>query len=380
MTADAANDAANPDAPWPTVATPRRRVRLDFQHHADVDAVFDPVRQDLSALAVLDRSMWLACDETTTIEQLTRTGGARWSDHQTHNLHEAFDLHGDEGDEIDIEGLAIDDGWLWITGSHGLTRKKPKWHENDPAVAMNRLTEVKSNVARRVIGRLPLVDAGNGTWMPSLTETEDGRRPSSVRLRKGRTAFTKSLAKDIHLGRFMDIPCKENGFDIEGIAARGDRVLLGLRGPVLRGWAVILELRMKMTKSGHLKPRRIGPDGERYRKYFIDLEGLGIRDLQADGDDLLILAGPTMDLDGPVALIRWPGAWTTSALKQAVIPYQKLERVLDLPYGYGTDHAEGIALTERSDGGRELMVVYDSPAQGRLSDETAIRADLFAID
>jgi len=27
----------------------------------------------------------------------------------------------------------------------------------------------------------------------------------------------------------------------------------------------------------------IGPDGERYRKFFIDLEGLGIRDLQADG-------------------------------------------------------------------------------------------------
>ena len=89
---------------------------------------------------------------------------------------------------------------------------------------------------------------------------------------------------------------------------------------------------------------------------------------------------PENKIDGPVALIRWPGAWTTSALKQAVIPDQKLERVLDLPYGYGTDHAEGIALTERSDGGRELMVVYDSPAQGRLSDETAIRADLFAID
>jgi hypothetical protein len=373
-------DAATPDAPWPTAAKPHRRVRLDFQHHSEVDAVFDPLRQDLSALAVLGRSMWLACDETTTIEQLTRTGGSRWSDHRTHNLHEAFDLHGDEGDEIDIEGLAIDDGWLWITGSHGLTRKKPKWHENDPSVAMSRLTEVRSNVARRVIGRLPLVDTGNGTWAPSLTETEDGRRPASVRLRKGRTALTKSLATDIHLGRFMEIPCKENGFDIEGIAARGDRVLLGLRGPVLRGWAVILELRMKLTKSGHLKPRRIGPDGERYRKYFIDLEGLGIRDLQADGDDLLILAGPTMDLDGPVALIRWPGAWTTQVQRQSVVPYQKLERVMDLPYGYGTDHAEGIALTERSDGGRELMVVYDSPAAARLSQDTAIRADLFAID
>ena len=373
-------DAANRSSPWPTVAVPQRRVRLDFHHKSEVAAVFDPIRKDLSALAVLGRSMWLACDETTTVEQLTRTGGSRWSNHRTHNLHDAFDLPGDEGDEIDIEGMAIDDGWLWITGSHGLTRKKPKRHENDPSVAMSRLTEVKSNVARRVIGRLPLVDCGDGTFEPSLTRAADGRRPACMSPRKGKTPLTKSLAKDIHLSRFMGIPCKENGFDIEGIAARGERVLLGLRGPVLRGWAVILELRMKVTKSGRLKPRRIGPDGERYRKYFIDLEGLGIRDLQADGDDLLILAGPTMDLDGPVALLRWPGAWKSRSLEQTVVPYEKLERVMDLPYGYGTDHAEGIALTERSDGTRELMVVFDSPGEGRLVDGTAIRADLYAYE
>ncbi|MNG03413.1 hypothetical protein D3C84_864920 [compost metagenome] len=36
----------------------------------------------------------------------------------------------------------------------------------------------------------------------------------------------------------------------------------------------------------------------RYRKHFFALNGLGFRDLCTSGDDLLILAGPTMDLDG----------------------------------------------------------------------------------
>ncbi len=51
------------------------------------------------------------------------------------------------------------------------------------------------------------------------------------------------LEDDEHLAPFLAIPGKDNGLDVEGIAVRGDRVLLGLRGPVLRGWALVLELR-----------------------------------------------------------------------------------------------------------------------------------------
>src|SRR3546814_13829874 len=103
----------------------------------------------------------------------------------------------------------------------------------------------------------------------------------------------------------MEVPSKENGFDVEGLAVRGSRVFLGLRGPVLRGWATVVELDLKTPKPGRLKLRRIGAGGERYRKHFLDLDGLGIRELVFDGDDLLVLAGPTMDLDGPVVLFRW---------------------------------------------------------------------------
>jgi L-seryl-tRNA(Ser) seleniumtransferase len=40
----------------------------------------------------------------------------------------------------------------------------------------------------------------------------------------------------------VHIPGKDNGLDVEGLASVGDRLLVGLRGPVLRGWAIVLEI------------------------------------------------------------------------------------------------------------------------------------------
>ena len=44
--------------------------------------------------------------------------------------------------------------------------------------------------------------------------------------------------------RVRPIPGKDNGIDCEGLAVAGDRVFIGLRGPVLRGWAMIIELQV----------------------------------------------------------------------------------------------------------------------------------------
>ena len=59
------------------------------------------------------------------------------------------------------------------------------------------------------------------------------------------------------------------------------------------------------------------------------------------GEDLLILAGPTMDLDGPVQVYR---------LKNGVnLPENVLnnpEIVQEIPYGNRDDHAEGMTLFE----------------------------------
>jgi hypothetical protein len=145
---------------------------------------------------------------------------------------------------------------------------------------------------------------------------------------------------------------------------------------VLRGWAVILQLELEES-GGALEPQPIGADGQPYRKHFLDLRGLGVRDLCVQGDDLLILSGPTMDLDGPVFLHSWPGAAAGS--DDRLIRRDRLPAVVTLPYGVDCDHAEGIALWPAGGGGETLLVVYDGPAPERRLAQGRVLADLFAL-
>ena len=108
--------------------------------------------------------------------------------------------------------------------------------------------------------------------------------------------LTAALQDDPYLGPSLAIPAKENGLDVEGLAVLGDRVLLGLRGPVLRGWATILEVEPQPDPQD---PSRLTLGSPPYRQHFLDLDDLGVRDLCRDGNDVLVLAGPSMGLDGP---------------------------------------------------------------------------------
>jgi hypothetical protein len=158
-------------------------------------------------------------------------------------------------------------------------------------------------------------------------------------------------------------------------------VYLGLRGPVLRGWAVVLELRPAVDERDPARLRlQKFPDGRRYRKHVLRLDGLGVRDLCPHGDDLLVLAGPTMDLDGPVYVYRWHGAAVCE--EPTVVRGDLLTRELALPFGDGDDHAEGIGLLGTGgdgNGGGRLLVVYDSPAAERLTDDGGVVADVVEL-
>jgi hypothetical protein len=172
-------------------------------------------------------------------------------------------------------------------------------------------------------------------------------------------------------------PGKDNGLDVEGIAVAGARVYLGLRGPVLRGWAMVLELRPEVDPRDPERLRLIPfDDGRPYRKHVLRLRGLGVRDLCPHGDDLLVLAGPTMDLDGPVHVFRWHGALRVDMPQ--VVRGDLLSCELDLPYGAGNDHAEGIGLVDGA-GGPRLLVVYDSPSPARLTEDGAVLADVVRL-
>lgn len=365
------------------VATPERRLRLDFRSHQDLTHADQAVRSDLSTAAALGRCLWVANDEFATVERLLRRDDGSYAGHDIVRLAEFFDLPEGADGEMDIEGLHVDGGYLWVVGSHSLTRDKPKPDENDAAAALEELTDVDYNPNRHFLGRVPLVESEREAGVFEVcAKAKDGnggakRKRACLKMKDAGGALAKALADDDHIARFMGVPAKENGFDVEGVVARGDRVFLGLRGPVLRGWAILLELEVKRKKKGRLKLRKIGEDGARYRKHFLDLGGLGIRELAFDGDGLLLLAGPTMDLDGPVVLYRWSGA--LGAGEQTIVPADQLQEALRLPYGRGEDHAEGICLLSAQGGAKELLVVYDSPAADRLHGNTAIDADIFRL-
>ena len=130
--------------------------------------------------------------------------------------------------------------------------------------------------------------------------------------------LTEALKKDDHIGPFVrrvlpdgtveGIPSKDNGLDVEGLAVSGNRVFLGLRGPVLRGWTVVIELQVTERSAGVFMLDVLGSSGATVRRHFLELDGLGVRDLVMHGKDLFVLAGPTMDLDGPVFIYRWSNA------------------------------------------------------------------------
>ena len=81
----------------------------------------------------------------------------------------------------------------------------------------------------------------------------------------------------------------------------------GRWGGAVRGWSAVLEIAVE-AKGDHLRLVPLDDEGTLIRKHFLQLEGLGIRDLHFHGDDLYILAGPTMVLDGDIHVFRWADA------------------------------------------------------------------------
>jgi hypothetical protein len=334
---------------------------------------------NLSAVRSDGDVLWVAGDETATVERLVADDvrdPVEFGDQTSYRLADLVDLPGeDAAEEADVEGLARDGDFLWAVGSHSLRRRQVKArHEGDKA--LRRLAKVTGQANRQVLVRIPVAEVDG---LPTLVREREvaGTRHRAAVFGAHGTDLRTLLADDEHLGPFLPIPGKDNGLDVEGIAVAGPRVYLGLRGPVLRGWAVVLEVRPEVPADspGQLVLRPFD-DGRRYRKHVLRLDGLGVRDLCPHGADLLVLAGPTMDLDGPVHVFRWHGA--LAAETPQVVRGELLTHEVALPFGAGDDHAEGLGLVGPAEDPR-LLVVYDSPAPGRLTADGCVTADVVPL-
>ena len=58
---------------------------------------------------------------------------------------------------------------------------------------------------------------------------------------------------------------------------------------------------------------------------------------------------------------------------------KELKLLFDLPFTIGSDHAEGLATFRCFGQPAALLVVYDSPNQGRLPEPGAVFADVFKL-
>jgi len=84
-----------------------------------------------------------------------------------------------------------------------------------------------------------------------------------------------------------------------------------------------------------------------------------------------------MDLDGPVFIYRWGKALDQAS--DSIVGQKALQKVVAVPFGAGTDHAEGLTLLPHPS--LSALVCYDSPDQRRIvgPDEDGVRADIFEL-
>jgi len=347
----------------------KKRPECPMDRHEILLGLNPETALNLSAVVWTGEHLWLASDETSGLERLSVTptgyGAALHFD-----LAEYIDLfdNGETDIEIDIEGLDYRDSYLWVVGSHATKRKRVRADRSERE-NIRRLAKVETDPNRFLLARIPLV--GGELHKVCADPQNLGEYLTSAVLPRNR--LLDILEDDPHLGAFLSakLPGKDNGFDIEGLATAGARVCLGLRGPVLRGWAMLLALTVEERNPGVLKVKRDN-ESQLYQKYFLDLDGLGIRELCWQGADLLILAGPTMVLDGSLRIFRWVGGprETTLIAQETGV----LEVVCDIPHGYRCDRAEGITLVNEG-----LLVVYDTPHPGRIVEHQGIHASVIDL-
>jgi uncharacterized protein DUF3616 len=138
----------------------------------------------------------------------------------------------------------------------------------------------------------------------------------------------------------------DNGLTIEGLAVAGSQAFIGFRGPLLDGEdrAAVLEVGIASLFGGPA-------EGGKLHRLNLG-HGRGVRDLARLGDDLLILTGPSDDVEGTYSVYRWHPADDTVA------------RLGDVPCDDQPGKPESLLPLASEGGSLSLLLLNDGPNQG----------------
>ena len=241
-----------------------------------------------------------------------------------------------DGGELDIEGIAVDGNFIYVVGSHSYRRNKAHSKKS-----------VKRN--RKTFNQGKIKDEPSRDWLHRV-EVNQKLQPVAIMSISLRDVISDHEALEV----FSEIPSKENGVDIEGIAVDDGWVYVGFRGPVfLDNYVPVLKFKFKR----HEKTAKL---------LFVQLEGGGIRDMTSVGDGFLIVSGPVGDAPGPYQVYHWNGLDMVPGKDRADTKgYIKKLGNIDVSRG----KAEGILALEPERGSDDdcqykFMIIFDGVING----------------
>ncbi len=291
----------------------------------------DPL--NISGIVITTDIMALATDEGHQIQLFrpfkTKPGQQTWQPGQLISLDSSPAAL---NTELDIEGLAWQAPYLYAIGSHSVKRSKLKDNRSEKQ-NLQRLQTVSREPARQQLFRIELDEHYKAIAVESLSLAEE-------------------LQNHPTLGLFVGIPSKENGIDIEGLAIDDKgRLLVGLRGPVLRG-NIATVLRLKLHKQ-KFKIKSL-------KTLYLPLAGRGIRGISEMASDFLLLAGAVGDQELSYQVYRWDGE---DALPSESVSKNALRYLCDLPSTAGKP--EGIQFLQKTVSNIEFSIVQDGLKNGQ---------------
>ena len=170
------------------------------------------------------------------------------------------DENGEKFKEIDAEAVAYHNGFIYVTGSHGLSR-----HSN------------KKRSSQYFVFRFPV---NKDTGEPAFN-FEKKIVPAEVE----RSNHLEKIIQDHPvLGRYASQPLGLNGANIEGLVVKNGKMHFGFRGPELDGDAMILSVNISAIFGDRQPVTQLV-------KLSLG-DNTGIRDLAITAKGILVLSGP----------------------------------------------------------------------------------------